>query len=136
MPENQQNETLKTKQQLDRLIHNMSGLIETRLKLFKLDAEQEFSRVLALSITLMMMCAVACVIGLFASIALAIALGEWLDNYAYGFLAVSGIYVLLLIGINYLKYSFRDNIGKEVERQWKKLREYPDSKALPKSNQN
>ena len=111
----------KTKQQLDRLIQNLSGLIETRLKLFRLEMEDELAGAIALFITLAVILLLAGIAGLFLSIALALALGHWLGSNIYGFLAVAGIYILLLVIINNTKKTLKKGIRKGIEQQWLRL---------------
>lgn len=121
MSETAPKEMPKTKQQLDRLIQNLSGLIETRLKLFRLEMEEELSGAMALLITLAVILLLAGIAGLFLSIALALALGSWLGSHVYGFLAVAAIYILLLLIINNTKKTLKKGIRKGLEQQWSQL---------------
>ena len=85
-----------------------------RLELLKMEATEK-SSVTAGTITYLSLAAVA---GLFFIILLNIGLGfligNWVDNYAYGFLILAGVYLLLIIIIFAARNAIKGMIANKI----------------------
>ncbi len=81
------------------LTDNVQAYVENRVNYLKLD----FFKKTMLGVTTLVKVILVGVLGLisffFLSIALAIWLGEVLDNPSYGYLIVGGFYIVLVIGV-------------------------------------
>lgn len=97
---------------LDSLVGNVTGYIEARMELFKLEVREDLTKAiskisifvfLAFAFTLFMM---------FFSVAVAIKIGEALGMFE-GFAVVAGFYLSMVL----ILFFFRESISAGIERQ-------------------
>lgn len=106
---------------LDTLIRSISGYIEARVELIKLEIRDEITRHLSrLMVNITGLLLALCALG-FLSITLALILNDALESSYLGFLIVGGIYFLLSL----LIFAFRSSIAKYVQAG---MKERMDSK--------
>ncbi len=92
---------------LDNLFDSISGYLETRLELFKLEAREEIAETTAKGIQAVIIILMFLFALMFLSMALAFFIGMWLDQVGYGFLIVGGFYAFLALTL----YLLRGRIG-------------------------
>lgn len=98
---------------MDDLIENVSGYVEARAELIKLEIREEVSRLLAKSIVYAAIMLFAFLFLIFFSIGLAQYLNTFFEESFAGYLIVALIY-----GITFLVFLlFRDNIHKKFEKR-------------------
>jgi uncharacterized membrane protein YqjE len=95
---------------LDSLIEHLTGFVETRIELLKVEVQEELARVLSRALVFMVILSVLTLFILLFSMALSFKIGERLGNF-WGFTSVAGLY--LVIGIVIL--LFRTQISERVE---------------------
>lgn len=89
---------------LDGLIGNLTGYIETRVELVKLEIREDIAKAVARLTVLAVVLAVLSLFILFFSVSIALLLGEYLGFFE-GFAIVAGFYLLLTIIIVALRRS-------------------------------
>lgn len=100
---------------LDTLIRSVSGYIEARVELIKMEIREEITRHLSrLIVTLTGLLLALSALG-FLSITLALVLNETLESPYLGFLIVGGSYLLIAL----LIFAFRDSISRSVQKGMK-----------------
>jgi uncharacterized membrane protein YqjE len=99
---------------LDNLIDNLSGYLESRLELYKLEIREDLAKVLSKAIiyALMAMCGVLFLI--FLSIGLAHFLNVYFASQYEGYWIVAGIYALALL----VFIVFRKTVNENFERHF------------------
>lgn len=97
---------------LDSLIENITGYVEARMELMKLEIKEEVAKGLARVLLFMVLTVVFSLFIVLISIAVAYKIGESLGTFG-GFAIVAGFY--LLIGI--LLVLFRDALSESLEKQ-------------------
>jgi uncharacterized membrane protein YqjE len=107
-------ETLLKFFKIDGLIENLSGYIETRAELLKIEIREEIAKSLAklsfiFALTICILIAV-----IFMSVGLAVYIGE-LTNYVAGFLSVGALYVLVAIILFYNKESISHSLESRLQ---------------------
>ena len=88
---------------VDSIVKNLTGLVEKRVELFKIEFKEDAAKAGAKVIVLLISLISSFMAILFISFGLGFALGEWLNNTMAGFLLIGGFYVLILfifIGLN------------------------------------
>lgn len=98
---------------LENLVDNISGYIEARIELIKIEIREDIARFLARAMLLMITLFLGLLVLLFCSIGLAHFLNSVLDHKTAGFWIVAGIYgvpCLILI-------LFRKSIGHSLEQR-------------------
>jgi hypothetical protein len=95
---------------VDSLISNLTGYVETRVEILKLEAKEEISKQAANAAVYGVIGLLFAVVLVFFSVAIALIIGESLGNFA-GFLIVSGFY--LIVGVVLLLN--RDKLIKSIE---------------------
>ena len=88
---------------LDRVIDGISGYVEARLELFKVEAREEVASVLSKGILFGVLLLLFLFALLLISVAGCIFIGEVLNSYSAGFLIGGGFYILLGILLYLLK---------------------------------
>lgn len=88
-------------------MENVTGYVETRLKLFKIEAREEMSAALARLIQASLVFFLVFTVITFVNIAVGIALGLVWGSYVWGFLAVAAFYLLLVL----IVVIFGDRMG-------------------------
>ena len=102
---------------LDNLMDNLSGYVESRLELFKLEIREDVARVLskALIYALMAMCGVLLLV--FLSVGLAHFLNVYFSGEYVGYWIVAGIYgIALLVSIVFRKTLIENFEGHLIEK--------------------
>jgi uncharacterized membrane protein YqjE len=99
---------------LDGLVNNLTGYIETRLELIKLEVKEELAKAIAQLTIVIVLLAAGSLFILFVSVSVALLIAQTLGLLA-GFSIVAGIYLVLAVVIGLLK---RD-IGKALEQKLK-----------------
>lgn len=77
--------------------------VHRRLEMLKLDVAEKSSLVISSVITTIVLVVLGLLTLLFASITLGLFLGSWLDSYGWGFAIVTGIYILVLLAVYFLR---------------------------------
>ncbi|GIL22696.1 MAG: hypothetical protein BroJett042_12090 [Bacteroidota bacterium] len=98
---------------LDNLVDNLSGYLETRLALFKIEVREEIAHVLAQALVIVTILLLSILFLLFFSVGLAHFLNGYFGQPYIGYWIVAGIY-----GVPCLIFLiFRKKIGHAFERQ-------------------
>ncbi len=97
---------------LDNLVGNLTGYIETRAELMKLEIREEMAKALSRLSVLVMLVASATLFIIFFSITLAFLIGEY-TGLLGGFAIVAGIYFLIFL----LFLSLRSGISTKLEKK-------------------
>ena len=79
----------------EELAMHFKAYVETEIELFKLRFAEKLSKILSNFLALMIVIGVALLFVLFASLALAFLIGEWLGRISAGFFIVSALYLLM-----------------------------------------
>jgi len=95
---------------LDSLIEHLTGFVETRIELMKVEVQEELARVLSRALVFMVISSVLTLFILLFSMAVSYEIGERLGNF-WGFTLVAGFY--LVIGL--VIFLFRAQIFERVE---------------------
>ena len=104
---------------LGSIVDQAKALIDTKIKLLKLEIKDSMASVLAYVIIGIVLLNLVFFALFFISIAIGILLGQWVDNYAYGFLILGGVFILIFV----LILVFKKKIGlKEfLEEEFNKI---------------
>ena len=78
---------------VDSLISNLTGYVETRVEILKLEAKEEISKQASNAIVYGTMVFLFAVVLIFFSVAVAFTIGEHLGNFA-GFSIIAGVYLI------------------------------------------
>lgn len=95
---------------LDSLIEHLTGFVETRIELMKVEVQEELARVLSRALVFIVILCVLTLFVLLISMAVSFKIGERLGNFG-GFAIVAGFYLLVGLGI----LAFRTRISEQVE---------------------
>jgi len=87
------------------IVQTVKGLIETKVGLIKLEIQEEFLGIIARIILLVMIGSMLLLVLLFFSLSLAFYLSTVTGHPFMGFLIVSLIFLLVLFGLFYVRYS-------------------------------
>lgn len=85
------------------IFDKISSYLEARLELFKLEAKEEVSHIIAKALLMLVIAGAFTFFLLFASVAASIYIGEYLDSYFYGFMIVGGVYIVIMLLIIMLR---------------------------------
>jgi hypothetical protein len=91
------------KENAEDLKNQAKELFETNLKYYKLWAFKLFMKSTTMMLKMFLLAIMLLIVTIFFSTALAIALGYWFDNFAYGFLVVGFIYLIIAIVVYYVQ---------------------------------
>lgn len=97
---------------MDSLIENITGYVEARIELMKIEMKEEVAKGLAKACVFIVITAVLTLFVLLVSMAVAYKVGENIGTFG-GFAVVAGFY--LLLGV--LLFLFRDSITGKLEEQ-------------------
>lgn len=97
---------------LDSLIENLTGYVEARIELTKIEIKEDLAKGLAKVAVFMIMGAVLTLFVILMSIAIALLIGKSVGIFG-GFSIVAGFY--LLLGL--LLYGFRNPITEKLQEQ-------------------
>jgi uncharacterized membrane protein YqjE len=102
---------------LDNLLENLSGYVEARIELLKIEIREDIAKVLAKAIMILIVVFLAFIFLLFLSVGFAHYLNNFFEKTQVGYWIVAGIYgVPCLIFI-----LFRKSIGHSMETHLMKL---------------
>lgn len=82
-------------QKVESLVNEIKDYVNTRVDQAKLSIAEKLSKILAYMISVLMAALVFFLFLVLISVAAAIAIGQWLDNYWLGFIMVAAICLLL-----------------------------------------
>lgn len=99
---------------LDGLVNNLTGYVETRIELLKYEIKEDMAKAISKLAIVLLVALLFTFFLLFASVSIAIKIGEAWGTFA-GFGIVAGFYLLLLLII----LIFRDSISKNMEAKIK-----------------
>ena len=91
---------------------NFTGYVETRIELLKIEIREDIAKGLSKLVVFVLMAFVFTLFVFFISMAAAYKLGESVGQFG-GFAIVAGVYLLLALGV----FFMRDSIGKKIEKQ-------------------
>jgi hypothetical protein len=97
---------------VDSLISNLTGYIETRVELLKIEAKEELSKGLSNVLVYLLLAFVFALVIVFISVAVALVIGERIGGFA-GFSIVAGFY--LLVGMVLMMY--RETLVQKIEKK-------------------
>jgi protein-S-isoprenylcysteine O-methyltransferase Ste14 len=97
-----------------KVIEALTGYIETKVELIKLDAKDEMSVLISKFFVVLLMGLFFTMVWLFFSIAAALAISQWLENSYIGFLIVGAFYALLAA---FLYFNRATVLAKITEKQ-------------------
>jgi hypothetical protein len=95
---------------MDTLVEHVTGYVEARIELMKVEVQEGVSKVLSKALVFVVIVSFLTLFVLLISMAFAYKLGEVLGNFG-GFAIIAGIY--FLIGL--LMFIFRDTIADKIE---------------------
>lgn len=101
---------------MDSLIENITGYVEARIELMKIEMKEEVAKGLAKALVFVVMTAVFTLFVLLMSMAAAYKLGESVGAFG-GFAIIAGFYLLL----GFLLFLFRNSIAEKLEEQLTEL---------------
>jgi uncharacterized membrane protein YqjE len=104
---------------IDSLISNLTGYVETRIELLKIEAKEEISKGLSKVIVYFALTFIFAVFLIFLSVAVAMAIAESLGSFA-AFGIVSGFYLVIGIILFFSRNSLTERLQKEISLQLKK----------------
>jgi uncharacterized membrane protein YqjE len=108
---------------LDNLVDNLSGYLETRLELFKIEVREDVGRVLAQALMITAILLLSILFLLFFSVGLAHFLNGFFDKPYVGYWIVAGIYgvpcVVFIIFRKNLSHKFEQYMTKLMKRKEK-----------------
>lgn len=96
----------EVKENIDDLKRQGREVIDANLRYYKLWGFKLLMKSTTMMLKMFLLAVMLCIVTIFFSIALALGIGYWLDNFAYGFLIVGGIYLILAIVV----YKVQDEI--------------------------
>lgn len=91
------------KENAEDLKNEAKRLLEANLSYYKLWGFKIAMKSTTMMLKLFMLAVMLMIVTVFFSIALALGLGYWLNNFAYGFLIVGFIYLVLAIVVYYVQ---------------------------------
>jgi uncharacterized membrane protein YqjE len=98
---------------LDGLVSNLTGYIETRVELVKLEVKEDIAKAMARLTVLVVVIAVLSLFILFFSVSIALLIGEYLGFFE-GFAIVAGFYLLITILFVVLRGSVSEALEKKL----------------------
>lgn len=98
---------------LEKLIDTLTGFLETKIELIKLDAKEEISGLIAKALVFVLLSIFALLAILFLSISLSVVLNSYLESGYLGFVVVGIIY----LGLAGLVYGKRMDLLEKMKNQ-------------------
>ena len=99
---------------IDSIIDNVTGLVENKVEIFKIEFKEDAAKAGAKIIVLLILGLSAFMALLFISLALSIVIGNLLNSEMTGFFIMGTFYLLILIIFIFLNRTF--NINKSLEK--------------------
>lgn len=97
---------------IDNLIDHLTGYVEDRVELFKIEIKDEVARVIAKGLVLLVVALAVFMALFFLSFSAALYINTWFQDSYAGFLLVAGIYLIAFI----LILIFRKDINQSIAR--------------------
>jgi uncharacterized membrane protein YqjE len=97
---------------IDNLVDNISGYVDARVKLLKIEIKEDVARILSKGLVSGSMIVIALIFLFFISIGFAQFLNTYFENSFEGYLIVAGIYLVVLV----VFLIFKKSIDKKLER--------------------
>ena len=91
---------------LDNIIEHFIGLVESKVEIAKIEIKEELAHGLSKGIVALLLLFFAILFFLFFNIAIALFVGYALNNAGYGFLIISGFYLIIFT----ILYLLRDTL--------------------------
>lgn len=91
------------KENVEDLKKQVQQLIDTNVRYYKLWGFKIMVKTTTMMLKMFLLAIMLLIVTIFFSIALALGIGYALDNFAYGFLIVGGIYLIMAIVIFYIQ---------------------------------
>ena len=105
---------------IDKLLDSLSGFLETKLELIKLDVATEVHKIVARAIIILFIASVISLAVMLISVGLSMWLNSLLESNFLGFMIVSVFYVLLgaivYMNRNKIYHSVVENIANQNEK--------------------
>ena len=98
---------------LDGIASNLTGYVETRIELLKIEIKEDIARGLSKASIVIVLIFAFSLFTFFASMALAYKIGEYW-GVASGFAVVGGIYLLIALSLVFMRESITAMIEKQV----------------------
>ena len=92
---------------LDNIIEHFTALMESRITIAKIEFKEEMAHILSRGVVSFLMVFMGILCFLFLNVALALILGGVLGNTSYGFLLISGFYLVIFV----ILFLFKDQLG-------------------------
>ena len=97
---------------VDRLISHLTGYIETRVELLKIEAKEELSKGLSKVLFFLLLAFVFALVMVFLSVAIALEIGERMGNFA-GFSIIAAFYLIISVGL----WLSRESLSAKFEEK-------------------
>lgn len=110
-------ETIFKLLRIDNLVDNISGYVETRVKILKIEIKEDVARVLSKGLVSGSMIIIGLIFLFFISIGFAQFLNIYFEDSFKGYLIVAGIYLVILI----VFLIFRKTIDKKFQRYFSEM---------------
>jgi uncharacterized membrane protein YqjE len=107
---------------VDSLISNLTGYVETRIELLKVEAKEELSKGLSNVIVFLLLAFVFALVVVFISVSLAFLIGVWVGVIG-GFAIVAGIYLLAGIILVVKREPLTKTLEKKIASMFKKKKD-------------
>lgn len=91
------------KENAEELKRQAQELLEANVRYYKLWGFKLFMKSTTMMLKMFLLAIMLLIVTIFFSTALAIGLGYWMDNFAYGFLIVGFIYLIIAIIVYYIQ---------------------------------
>lgn len=109
-------DTLSKFFKVDSLISNLTGYVETRVELLKVEVKEDLAKALAKAVSYFLIGFISALFLTFISVALALLLGQRLGNFA-GFSIVAGIYLITALVL----WFSRENLIAKFEARFDEM---------------
>lgn len=104
---------------MDSLIENITGYVEARIELMKIEIKEEVAKGLAKALVFIVILAVFTLFVMLISVAVALKVGEYVGMFG-GFAIVAGFYLLLVLLLSLFRESIIEKLEKQLEGVMKK----------------
>ncbi|MCG8476905.1 MAG: phage holin family protein [Cytophagales bacterium] len=102
---------------LDQLVDNLTGYVDAKVRLTKLQIQEEFSKGLAKLLVASMLFLMLFWVMLFGIVTVALFLGEYLESYALGFAIVTAIALLKAFFLFWQRERITNYVMKQAGKQ-------------------
>ena len=116
-PIKQMKEKIESWLKLDQLVDNLTGYVDAKVRLTKLQIQEEFSKGLAKLLVASMLFLMLFWVMLFGIVTVALFLGEYLESYALGFAIVTAIALLKAFFLFWQRERITNYVMKQAGKQ-------------------